>query len=147
MALRQDHSARPSIPVVRWRATAFGGLQFVGAPIELVCQITQPPAGLVMGQARCKPADMAGAFTETDKIVSGRRLFRHCPAPSSFGLSNMPLRLRRGGQLNQMCLGLARSSAYSVASRSRPATRRLPQQKGRTRPNKQAYQHAEEDLS
>jgi hypothetical protein len=90
---------------------AFGGLQFVGAPIELVCQLTQPPAGLVMGQARCKPADMASAFTETDKIVSGRRLFRHCPAQSSFGLSNMPLRLRRGGQLNQMCLGLARSLA------------------------------------
>ena len=62
---------------------AFGGLQFVGAPLELVCQLTQPPAGLVMGQARCEPADMAGAFPETDKIVSGRRLFRHCPAQSS----------------------------------------------------------------
>ena len=46
----------------RWRAMAIGGLQFVGAPIELVCHLTQPPAGLVMGQARCKPADMAGAL-------------------------------------------------------------------------------------
>ena len=69
---------------------AIGGLQFVGAPIELVCQLTQPPAGLVIGKARCKPANMAGAFTETDKIVSGWRPFRHCPAPSCFGLPNMP---------------------------------------------------------
>jgi hypothetical protein len=28
---------------------AIGGLQFVGAPIELVCQLTQLAAGHVMG--------------------------------------------------------------------------------------------------
>ena len=81
---RPDHSERPSTPVVTWRATAIGGLQFVRAPIELVCQLIQPPAGLVMGQARCKPADMAGAFTETDKVVSGAATFPALANPELF---------------------------------------------------------------
>jgi hypothetical protein len=59
-----------------------------------------------MGQARCKPADMAGAFTETDKVVSGRRLFRHRPAPSCFELWNIypfALVLVEGGAIRYAC--------------------------------------------
>jgi hypothetical protein len=93
---------------------AIGGLQFVGVPTELVCQLTQPPAGLVMGQARCKPADMAGAFTETDKIVSGRRLFRHLPSPEAISASRICPFAPSWRAVQSDVLGLARSSAYQA---------------------------------
>lgn len=58
-----------------------------------------------MGQARCKPADTGDAFTETDKILSGRRrMVRHCPTPSCFGCWNIPFTPVFVGRCDQMCL-------------------------------------------